>query len=298
MIRNTSSEKFYDVLEAMLFCIHDAQILLAIALGLSFYFGTNCSMSQYHLDIAINLALMGCMSFTLALTLVRNYWRAPFASLVRIGCFVAVMVFIWRTVDLRLLDGLVPEYSPPRGRNDSLILLDAACFSNKTYAADLTNFTETEIGIVGKTGENPSTLSYYILRWVLLVAAAGSGAIRLGQLILFKTNGPARWSRDVETDQDGLSIGASSLALMFWWILVWIACAVVGGATIQHVLSVREWVHHTDWIEPDEFSKNPEQDARSFGQMAAIVATGAIFIAGLDHYRPRFQSGLEEEESD
>lgn len=292
--RNTFPERSYDVLEAILFCIHDAQLFLAIALGLSFYLGTNCSMSQYHLDIAMNLSLIGCISFLLAFTLVRNYWVSPISSFIRIGCFVAVLVFLLLTSITQLNSGLVPEYEPPTARNDSLILLDAACFSNKTYQNELDQISESQRAIVGTTGRSPPLLSYYRLLWAIAIASGVSGSIRIYQFLFYTTNGPARKSRTTDNEE---GIGFQSILLMIWWGVAWAACAVIYGATVHHVFKIRSWISGSGWVQPDEFASNPENDGRSFGQIAAIVATGSIVIAAFDRWKPKWwKTWLDDEE--
>lgn len=63
--------------------IPDAQILLSLAVSLNFIVRSKCTLSLYHLRIALNLILIGCTNFVLAYTIVRNYWRAPIAGFVR-----------------------------------------------------------------------------------------------------------------------------------------------------------------------------------------------------------------------
>ncbi|KAF5003304.1 hypothetical protein FDECE_10134 [Fusarium decemcellulare] len=293
--RNSFPERSYDVLEAILFCVHDSQLLLAIALGLSFYLGTNCSTSQYHLDIAMNLSIIGCISFLLAFTLVRNYWAAPIASAIRIACFGAVLYFIALMTTNQLNAGLSPEYEPPSSRNDSLILLDAVCFLNKTYSSDLNRTIGDQTGLVGRLGEDIPNVSYHKLIWVVGIASLVSALFRLGQFFRYGTDGPARKTRTPDDDE---SIGFWSYILFFWWSATWVGCFVVYILTVLHVLSIREWVSNSGWIEPDDFSSNPENDIRSFGQIAAIVASGSIAIAAFDRWKPGWWKTWSDDEDD
>ncbi|RSL75670.1 hypothetical protein CEP51_010659 [Fusarium floridanum] len=281
--RNSFPERSYDVLEAILFCIHDSQLLLAIALGLSFHLGTNCSTSQYHLDIAMNLSIIGCVSFLLAFTLVRNYWAAPIASVIRIACFGAVLYFIALTIANQLNAGLSPEYEPPSSRNDSLILLDAVCFLNKTYSSDLNSTIGDQTGLVGTLGQDIPNMSYHKLIWVVSIASLVSALLRLGQFFRYGTDGPARKTRSPDSDEP---IGFWSCILFIWWSATWLVCVVVYILTVRHVFSIREWVSNSGWIEPDDFSSNPENDVRSFGQIAAVVASGSVAIAAFDRWKP------------
>ncbi|KAF4461641.1 hypothetical protein FALBO_11554 [Fusarium albosuccineum] len=281
--RNSFPERSYDVLEAILFCIHDSQLLLAIALGLSFHLGTNCSTSQYHLDIAMNLSIIGCISFLLAFTLVRNYWAAPIASAIRIACFGAVLYFIALTTTNQLNAGLSPEYQPPSSRNDSLILLEAVCFLNKTYSNDLNRTIGDQTGLVGRLGEDIPFMSYHKSIWVVGIASLVSALFRLGQFFRYGTDGPARKTRSPGSVK---SIDFWSCVLVFWWFVTWSGCLWVYIWTVHHVLSIREWVSNSGWIESDDFSSNPENDIRSFGQIAAIVASGSIAIAAFDRWKP------------
>ncbi|KAF4438481.1 hypothetical protein F53441_12782 [Fusarium austroafricanum] len=273
----------YDVLEAILFCIHDSQLLLAIALGLSFHLGTNCSTSQYHLDIAMNLSLIGCVGFLLAFTLVRNYWAAPIASGIRIACFMVVLYFISITINNQLNAGLSPEYEPPSSRNDSLILLEAACFLNKTYSIDLNSTIGNHTELVGRVDEKIPIMSYHKFIWAIGIVSIASALFRIYQLIRHGTDGPARKTRGLDGDE---SLGFRSTILVIWWSAVWVGCLVIYIWTVWHVLTIREWVSDSGWIQPDDFSSNPENDVRSFGQIAAVVASESVAIAAFDRWKP------------
>ncbi|KAJ3542352.1 hypothetical protein NM208_g4144 [Fusarium decemcellulare] len=277
--RNSFPERSYDVLEAILFCVHDSQLLLAIALGLSFYLGTNCSTSQYHLDIAMNLSI-------------RMY---QFSAGICITCFGAVLYFIALTTTNQLNAGLSPEYEPPSSRNDSLILLDAVCFLNKTYSSDLNSTIGNQIGLVGRLGEDIPIMSYHKLIWVVGIASLVSALFRLGQFFRYGTDGPARKTRTLDSDE---RFGFWSVILLIWWSATWLGCFVVYIATVRHVLSIREWVSNSGWIEPDDFSSNPENDVRSFGQIAAIVASGSIAIAAFDRWKPGWWKTWYDDEDD
>ncbi|KAF4947621.1 hypothetical protein FSARC_13923 [Fusarium sarcochroum] len=281
---NSFPERSYEVLEAMLFCIHDSQLLLAIALALSFHLGTNCSTSQYHLDIAMNLSIIGCVSFLLAFTLVRNYWASPVASGIRIGCFGVVMSFIRQTIEKQSGMNLLPEYEPPFSRNDSLILLDAVCFLNMTYSSDLNGTIGNQTGLVGTVGKAFPTMSYHNFSKAIIAASLCSSVFRLYQLVLYRTSGPARKIRTLDGDETSGYWSAGFLSLL--WFGVWLVCCWIHIATALHVFRIREWVSNSGWIQPDDFSSNPENDVRSFGQIAAIVASGSIVLAAFDRWKP------------
>lgn len=78
-----------------------------------------------------------------------------------------------------------------------------------------------------------------------------------------------------------------------WWALpVWaaIVCGISTGLYVKmawYVFNLRGWVAQTGWIEGDEFSSNPEDDFFGLGQTAAMVATLAIIMAGMDKWHPK-----------
>jgi len=290
--RNQPSEKLYDILEAILFSIPDSQILLAVALIFSFTLGDKCSFSQYHLDIAVNLSLIGCTNFVLAFTLVRNYWEAPLAAVVRILLFTAVLAFLGLVFQQQWSVGITPEQLPPTSRRDSLVLLRADCFLNITYANEFANLTANESDIIGSVhpDRNPfSTLegSTYV---ILVAMSVLSLIVRVYQLVKFRTNGPPRKKRDPYSDDENTSPTLTSWLYFVWWGLTWLACVVLYGFMAYYIFNLRAWVAQSGWIQPDSLSSNPENYVQSFGQMSAMFTIGTTFLVGLDRWRPKRDS--------
>lgn len=228
--RETVSERYYDVLEAILYSIPDAQILLAIALVLSYSVRYGCLMSQYHWSVAFNLCIIGCTNFLLAFTLVRNYWKSPLAGLTRIFLFLAVLVFLSIQVKLETDANKMPERVPPSSRNDSLILLNAKCFTDKNIPGPLTNNTdEAKLDIVGGYEHANEPLYQCVVLGVLFGV---SFLVRGYQFFYYRTNGPRREQR--RPGDIGEEFSMRSCLAFIWWGGTWIVpedlrCQGVGG---------------------------------------------------------------------
>lgn len=165
------SERWYDILEAMLMSIPDAQILLSLAVSLNFAVRRKCTLSLYHLRIALNLILIGCTNFVLAYTIVRNHWRAPIAGVVRIAYLITALYFLGRVLLQQVMVGEQPEQEPPKTMNYSMILLSADCFLNKTLIKTVENSTADAVGIIGQLQHitwGSLTESFWFLILVLL----------------------------------------------------------------------------------------------------------------------------------
>ncbi|KAI8711129.1 hypothetical protein NCS52_01488300 [Fusarium sp. LHS14.1] len=126
-------------------------------------------------------------------------------------------------------------------------------------------------------------MSYHKLIWVIGIASLVSVLFRLGQFIRYGTDWPTRKIRSWDSDE---RIGFWSYILLTWWSATWLGCFMVYLFTVLHVFNIREWVSNSGWIEPDDFLSNPENDVRSFGQIAAVVASGSIAIAAFDRWKP------------
>lgn len=267
----------------------DAQILLSLAVSLNFVVRSRCTLSLYHLRIALNLILIGCTNFMLAFTIVRNYWRAPIAGFVRIIYLGAALGFLGNVLRLQVVVGEQPEQEPSTSTNYSMILLSADCFLNETLIKTVENSTAGAVGIVGQLQQiswGSVTESFWF--FILLFLFAVSLIMRFAQGWMYGYEGPPRRTPDYHSYVKG-----GLRRWVRWWALPAWAAVICGGSAglyvkmARHVFNLRGWVAQTGWIEGDEFSSNPEDDFFGLGQTAAMVATLAIIMAGMDKWHPK-----------
>jgi hypothetical protein len=279
-------EQMYDCLEAALFSVPDSQVLLAIALAGTFLAEGRCTLTQYHVDVAVNLILLACINYGLAFIFVRNYWESK-AALLRILLFCIVLGFLGWLFHLQQSVGLSPERLPPSSRANSMILLDAECFLNTTSASVLGNLTTQEYDIVGFPDRNLTTTPENIC-FVLVVAISSINmVIRLAQFFLKE---PSR----VHVDPENGGPTLTSWLLFVWWTLTWGASVGLYIISAKYIFGLRQWAAQSGWIQLDQDGTNPEGRIHDFGQLSAIVATAGVVVAGVDRiktYREKEKEG-------
>ncbi|KAJ3530103.1 hypothetical protein NM208_g3334 [Fusarium decemcellulare] len=296
--RNTLSEMRYDMLEAIMTSIPDSQILLALGLALSFAGRNKCTMSDYHMKITIYLSLIACTNFCLAFTLVRNFWRSPIAGIVRLLCFTGVLSFLMTVFIWQRRTGYATEPWPSDSRNNSLILLDAVCLMHKHHITDLMELSQSQKDLVGELHStsnpfvDPDLRSFLVIGIISVITLA----IRWYQWMRFRDNGPPR---EPPKTKSGwlLGIPPKTWLLMGWWVFSWACCGYVYILATRRIFHLRSWLDNSKWMEPDEFSSNPENDVRGFGQVISLVGTAAIILAAMDAMRPRYKT-YESEDPD
>jgi hypothetical protein len=279
-------EQVYDCLEAALFSVPDSQVLLAIALAGTFLAEGRCTLTQYHVDVAVNLILLACINYGLAFIFVRNYWETG-AAFLRIPLFSIVLGFLGWLFHLQQSVGLSPERLPPSSRVNSMILLDAECFLNATSASALGNLTTQEYDIVGFPDR--SVVSYATpenICFVLVVAILSINMVI--RLILRK--GLSRVPLNPENRGPTLTLWL----LFVWWILTWVASAGLYVISTRYIFNLRQWAAQSGWIQLDQDGRNPEDRIQDFGQLSAIVATAGVLVAGADRIKT-YRKKVEEE---
>lgn len=288
--RNTLSETRYDMLEAIMLCIPDSQLLIALALGLSFASRSKCTTSQYHMNVVVWLSLIACTNFLLAFTLVRNFWRSKPAGIIRICCFTGVLVFLMFVFIWQRRTGWTTESWPPDERKDSLILFNAICFMQEQSLHNFTHLSDNQYSKVGKlvSTSQPFSeldlLSYLIICIIFVITLI----IRVYQFFKFRTNGPPRGSHTDDETKGLRSLPAKTWLIMAWWLVSWLCCGIIYIVAARRIFHLRSWIADSEWMESDEFSSNPENDVRGFGQVTPLVATGAIILAAMDTMKPRY----------
>ncbi|KAM0440014.1 hypothetical protein ACHAPT_001116 [Fusarium lateritium] len=287
--RNTLSETRYDMLEAIMLCIPDSQLLIALALGLSFASRSKCTTSQYHMSIVVWLSLIACTNFCLAFTLVRNFWRSKPAGIIRLICFTGVLVFLMFVFIWQRRTGWTTESWPPDERKDSLILFNAICFMQEQHLRNFTHLSETQYKTVGKLVSTSQPFSELDLLSYLIICIISviTLIIRVYQFSRFRTNGPPREPHTKDDNKGLRSLPVKTWLLMTWWLASWLSCGIIYIVATRRIFHLRSWIADSGWMESDEFSSNPENDVRGFGQVTPLVATGAIILAAMDTMRPR-----------
>ena len=282
------AQKAYHFLEYIIRAISDLQILLALALAISFVVVGICEKLQYQVTIGVNLLLMTCANYLLTLGLVRHHWRskiAGLAALLRLLAVAGIYFLLGWILSLQNDWRKRPhaaEYMPDKSRNSSAILLKAACFldpafQNTTLSQNTTTIPgqrNNDFGIGDNHGLAPEWIFGIFLAivttLVLTVRLLGSFT-RLGRLDSDKAGMPTY-----------MKFLKNKLIQKGYWWLIWVLSVVVYGYSAYTISGLRSWVSQSGWLKSGERG-NPEDRVSGFGQIAALVLMVAVVIAALDN---------------
>jgi len=237
---NTFSEAYvhalYDMLEAAMFSISDGQIFLSLAFSVSFASSTTCKLSQYHLQIGINMWLTATTNAVLSLAIVRNYFRSFFSGLLRLIALLSALVFsLGLPLLFRLNSGFASETLPPNDRNNSQVLLKAACFMDSSFRKVVVDDQINNTIIIGASTTDPM-MSQEFMSWAAICCIWA--IIVIGRVIL--------GIRSVTQEQGKFSDHniASKTLLAFWGfvLVVWIfAVGSFGYRVCCSIPWIRMW---------------------------------------------------------
>ncbi|KAI0381695.1 hypothetical protein F5Y04DRAFT_255081 [Hypomontagnella monticulosa] len=278
---------FSDILEALILVASDQQVFTGAAYALTLRYWRGCTISAYHYNIVANMMLLTCATHLVSVTIVRNYWKFPWLALLRIGCitFVFIATGLLMTNQNADTDMDFPTGIPNANETDSAIFLPAACFQVGGPTA-LSTFRETtssadtffKDNIAASTPRNKiQGFNLYIislLYYALAIIAESIRFIKRGE----DTPGPRKWICDkfgmcfrAGTIQRGVM---NTIYLFYIFLGVGISCAVT-IISAQYIFNLRAWVNKSGWIQPEN-GQNPENDAKSFGQLVPIFSSALI----------------------
>lgn len=130
------SEKVHDLVDDLVLSSADAQLILIIAFGASFYSISQCSVLLYHYYVAFHIVLVGLVTSVLAFVLVRSPYKSYFSSLARIVLFGISIATLLQTKDVRMLEdndvAAMQGHLPTETQKDSLIILPAYCILERS----------------------------------------------------------------------------------------------------------------------------------------------------------------------
>ena len=281
-----SKHMWYEIFEATVFCIADSQILLCMALFI--YFGVlgGCKTSQYHFQIGVNISLLACSIYLLSLCLIRRYWKSPVAAFIRVLCALTVHGYLAYIFNIRRALGYTAVggiRGPPADKRDSLLLLKAVCFLDKSHEDVFRPIRESPqlSDLVGGLDEAPLHSVDFVLWCFIFVATALDLFLKfvaaLGRSMRKRRN-RAAVGRGGKADE-GHPWQVHPRTFVAYLLLLWAMCTVVVGLEISALLKSREWMRKSGWMAQQNAD---EQEVRTFGQVAALVAMVAVAIAMSD----------------
>ncbi|KXX76966.1 hypothetical protein MMYC01_207141 [Madurella mycetomatis] len=254
-VRRNRGEMVYDLFEAALLSISDSQLLLSIAQLINFANTGRCTTSRYHYNIGLHLIFILCWSSLIAMVLLRNFYKAPVTALVRVLCLFGLIIA------------------------DSLILLPAACFLDRAlYNETFLGLSQERMDAVGAVTAGASGETGY---WIaILLFTAVSCVVAILQIHYNRRH------KSNESDRvwPGRPVSrAGKIAVVLYWALPWLAAIITLATTISYVFGLKEWAVGSGWMRLEN-GRNEENEVRGMGQIAPMVAVGAVFLATFEKW--------------
>jgi hypothetical protein len=281
------AETWYDFFETALRAISDAQILLALALAISFIILDDCNLLQYHWDVGVRLLLLACANYLQTLAYVRRILRPFQATLAAILRFLAVLAILFILGSILVAQYVtplpsgqqryVPEVVPPNTRNDSAILLKAICFLDRDSQQYFGTLDDQDLQSIGLYPSNVPAPEWIF--WILLVVAIG--LVGIARIIIACCHRKQSEAVDIPTANFKSRTCPSPYEIMYW-VLPWLLTVAVFIYSAATIAGLRGWAGGSGWLATNPDGSNPENSVGGFGQTASLVALAAVLITGLD----------------
>ena len=255
----------------------DAQLLLILAFGISYYSTSQCEVSLYHWLIATHMILIGLATSAIAYSITRQFHKSPLTSIVRCAIFFtgAVGLKLTRGSNLIVNNNIIMHRLPGLDQKDSVILLPAYCMLEADFNP-LKRLSATEQDYLIPDSLTHDTVGQ--LEWLITVACFVFGFTFLYYTFLwFSTSYPGRGHQIVEMKKTAKSRWASITKLLIRASFLVICTALI----IWNALSIfllRKWIDHSPWLQRKN-DVNPENLVQGIGQIAPLIALGTIVFA-------------------
>jgi hypothetical protein len=268
----------YDWMEAAVYSISDAQILLSIAFSLYFLVSDSCTVSQYHLKIALNLWLTAATLAVFSLTAVRNCFKNPLSGILRFLMLAFSLIFsLGLPLSLQVNAGFTSEVLPASNRNSSQIFLKALCFTDRSFQQVVVDDQINNQAVIGACITNPQVTQEFISWTVICIIWA---LAMLGRFALRAFRAFRALKADKETNDFADSDSGKPFEFYYWCFILLIWFFALGISIYRTVLifQLREWVAKSPWID----DSGAETRISGFGQWAAMLSVLTIIMVGLD----------------
>lgn len=110
------------------------------------------------------------------MTFVSEYWKAPFTGLLRFIAMVVIFIFLGLALNHQRTRIKNPEYTPPDCRNDSVILLPAACFLDSQFKDLYSNISTSVREMIGYPMKPDQFWEFPL--WIVTLIELAAGLLR------------------------------------------------------------------------------------------------------------------------
>ncbi|KAI1651309.1 uncharacterized protein F4817DRAFT_356254 [Daldinia loculata] len=269
---------FSDILETLVLACSDQQVFTGAAYALTLRYWRGCTISAYHYNIVANMMLLTCATHLISVTIVRNYWRFPWLAALRVISITAVFVVtgLLMTNQNADMEMLFPTGVPDANETASSIFLPAACFQGGSHTT-LDTVKETILSAHAFFKDNiaQSTPRNKIQGWNLyIMTLLFYGAAIIAELVRLIRRSKSRpgWRGHVGNQfRKCGSLGTTTARKISQWVSTIYLLAGVILSYVVTVISTRYIFELRTW--------NPENDAKSFGQLVPILSSALIVFS-------------------
>ncbi|KAI0171694.1 hypothetical protein GGR52DRAFT_433810 [Hypoxylon sp. FL1284] len=277
-----------DTLDSLVLACSDQQVFTGAAYAFTLRYWRGCTISAYHYNIVANMMLLTCATHLISVTIVRNYWKFPWLALLRVISITFVFIatgLLMTNQNANSVDPF-PTGVPHANETQSSLFLPAACFQTDNHTA-METFEETTSDAYTFFMKNiaHSTPRNKIQGWNwYIITLLFYGAATIAELIRIFRRGRSRpgWRANVGNRlRRCCGLGkplrkvVQSVFIAYLVLGVGIGCAVT-IISAKYIFDLRKWVDKSGWIQQNQ---NPENDAKSFGQLVPIFSSALILFS-------------------
>lgn len=290
-----------EICETLVMSCSDQQVFTGGAYAISLRYWNGCSITAYHYNIVANMMLLTCATHLMSVTIVRNYYKSLWQSILRVVIIVGVVLvtgIILSNQDANT-DIQFPTTPPPQNETDmGLLFLPAACFQGQdthivnTLQESFNGTDDFQRSILFSTAgggnhiqgwnEYIIMLAWYVLsllvmlvRWFYHIQRDVGFAAATGRTFIpccFPNRKP-----DKEEEEEG-SETTSHIAFRCIHTFYMLIGVAIGSATVftsaGFIMKLRAWAKQSGWLQPGgingQGSVNQEDDSTSFGQLVPM----------------------------
>ncbi|KAI0891314.1 hypothetical protein F4806DRAFT_483305 [Annulohypoxylon nitens] len=281
---------FSEILETLIIACSDQQVFTGAAYALTLRYWRGCTISAYHYNIVANMMLLTCATHLVSVTVVRNYWKFPWLASLRVIAitFVFAVTGLLMTNQNANMDVPFPTSIPNANETDSDMFLAAACFqSNEHTVVDTFKQTTSSANSFFLDTIAESTPRNKIQGWNLyVITLLFYGAALIAEFFRFMRRGKSRPGMRANVAKHfrkccGLGTPlrkvVQNIFLLYLAGGIGLSCATTIIST-EYIFGLRAWVNNSGWIEIEN-NQNPENDAKSFGQLVPIFSSVLIVFS-------------------
>lgn len=289
-----------ELCETLVVSCSDQQVFTGGAYAISLRYWNGCSITAYHYNIVANMMLLTCATHLMSITIVRNYYKSLWQSILRVLIIVGVVLVTG--IILSNQDATTgiqfPTTLPPHNEiSMGLLFLPAACFQGRdthivnTLQDSFNGTDDFEKSILSSTAgrgnhiqgwnEYIIMLAWYLLSLLVMLIRRFYHLQRdVGPVVaICKTFIPCCFaSKKSDKGKDEESKPPSHIVLRWIHTIYMLLGVAIGSAIVvtsgSFIMKLRAWAKNSGWLESGgidgQGGVDQEDDATSFGQLVPM----------------------------